>query len=341
MSYDLKNIIKAIKKEFLHTEVASDIPDLCDYISTGNWVIDLMLGGYGIPFGFVTEWAGLSASGKTLMLQQQLAIAQRDYDAIGIWADRENAFFNERAREMGINIDNVILGKPQDFPTVSEAEAWLLKAIATVRAKFPDVYIYVAVDSISSFYSKQKGEDMGRKAKHLHSLYKKVLPFVDSKVSFNYANQITFKPDVMFGNAQTTTGGEAPKYYSHFRLFLDNKRDIISDQGEVVGNHIHFRVKKTRTSPNFREAIIPFYFDSRGIPEWGGYVRMLVNLGYVKPKNKVEFKKFAQKTVLYNDRQYYEEEVERILSQNHELIFDEWPGFNKEEVEEIEEDDKE
>ena len=328
MSYDLKTIVRSIKKEYGTASVASEHKDPVDYISTGNRAVDLMLGGKGMAFGYVSEWSGLSGSGKTLMLQKMLANAQETYDAIGIWLDRENAYTNARAGELGINNEQVILAKPIDIPTVKSAEEFLKTTLTKTREKFPEAYIFVAKDSVSAFMKDQTGEDMGKKAKHLHDLFRAVLPLIDDKVSFHFTNQVTFSPGVMFGDTKTTTGGEGPKYYTTYRVALTDKNKIKDDKrgGEIVGNYIHYYVVKTRLGPSHRSITIPFYY-KEGIPELGGYVRMLANRGYVKPKNVAEFNKFKQKTVIYKDKQYTEDNVEKLLADNPELLFDTWPEW--------------
>ena len=259
---DLKKVVNKIKEDFGDVDIASDVHDPQDFISTGNKAVDLMLGGKGIPFGYLVEWAGLSGSGKTLMLQVMLANAQREFSAIGVWLDREGAFTLQRAAELNIDTDNLILAKPSAIPTVVEAEKFIVSTLSLLRDKYPDKYLFVAIDSLSAFGKTQLGEDMGRKAKALHSLFRQVLPLVDSRTSFHFANQVIFNPGIMFGDTKTTTGGEGPKYYTSFRLSLDDKKPIVdtSKGGEVIGNWINFFLAKTRHGPKARQVQIPFLY---------------------------------------------------------------------------------
>ncbi len=321
MAYNLKKIVNSIKKDFSTVNVSSEIPDPTDFISTGNKAADLMLDG-GIAFGYVTEFAGLSGSGKTLMLQKIAANAQKAYDAIVLWADRENAFTNKRAEELGINVDNVILAKPVDIPTVKDLENFLKSTIKKIREDYPEAYVSVVVDSVSSFSSGSTGEDMGRKAKHLHSLFRELMPLLDTKISMQLANQVTFNPSIMFGNNKTTTGGEALKYYSTYRLLLDEK-NLIKNNDETIGTWLEFYVVKTRMGPSYRKVILPHYFKG-DIPELGGYIRMLAERGIVQPKNKADFAKFKTKLVAYKDKQYKEDNPEKLLAEHPELNLSEW-----------------
>ena len=339
MTYDLGKIVSKIKEDFGTAAVAGDVPDPQDYISTGNKAVDLMCGGRGIPFGYIVEWAGLSGSGKTLMLQQMLAIAQREYNAIGIWVDRENSFFNARAEELGINVEQMLIVKPSDVPTVQYAEKFLSTTFENIRNKYPEAFVFCCIDSLSAFDSGQEGEEMGRKAKALHSLFRKLTSYLGPKMAMHFSNQVTFKPGIMFGDPRTTTGGEAPKYYSTFRIFLDDVKPITSGD-EIIGNWIKVDLKKTRLGPADRKVYIPFYY-REGISELGGYARMLVNRGILEAKNKTEFKAFKQSTVKYDDIQYNEFRPEKFLDKHPELLLNTWPGDgirNDTETETIEED---
>lgn len=324
MSYNLKTIVNQIKKDFGEANIAASIEDPTEFISTGNKVVDLALG-CGIFFSYVVEWSGLSQSGKTFMLQTMLSNAQKKYDAIGIWVDRENAFTNKRALEIGINLDNTVIVKPTSVPTILTLTNFLKSTLINIREKFPEAYMFVAIDSLSAFASSQEGEEMGRKAKQLHALFREIIPLVDIRTSMHFTNQVTFTPGVMFGNPKTTTGGEAPKYYTTYRLGLETKKPIYDEKGDMIGNWIELIVDKTRHGPSNRKVVVPFYY-SGGIPELGGYVRLLADRGLVVPKNKSEFKSFKQKLVVYKDKQYSEDNPEKLTSENPELDLKEWPN---------------
>lgn len=328
---NLSGIVAKIKKDFAGASIASEIEDPKEFISTGNKVVDLMLEG-GIAWGYVTEWAGLSQSGKTLMLQMMLADAQKKYGAIGIWLDRENALTTERLIELGVDTTRLIIAKPWDIPTIIDAEKFLVDSITAVREKYPEIHLLIAVDSVSSFGLAQMGEDMGKKAKNLHAFFRRVIPLIDKKCSLQLANQVFFNPGVMYGDNKSTSGGESVKYYASYRVLVDNKKQIIDEAkgGEVVGNWIKIHVTKTRRGPSHRECIIPFSY-KEGIPYLGGYIRMLCDRGYLKPKNKTEFSSFKQKTVNdFDGKQFYEGKDEVVLETHPEFDFNEWPEFNKE-----------
>jgi len=199
-----------------------------------------------------------------------------------------------------------------------------------------DRYTFIALDSLSAFEAEVKWSkkdqryavDMGKKAQSFHQFFRKIIPKIGAKFSFMFSNQLTYKVGVMFGDNTTQTGGESPKYYTTYRLKLDDKKAIIAaDKGnEIIGNWIKAIVIKTRRGPNYRDVLFPFYF-KEGIPYYGGYARLLVDRGYVTPKNKTEFSSCKQSTIVYNDKQYSEHKIEKLLEDAPELLFSEYPEY--------------
>lgn len=322
MADEVKDLIKDLKSKLKISGVrtGSDEHPL-EYISTGNKALDLALEG-GIAWGYVCEWLGKSASGKTLLLQQLLADAQKKYDAIGVWFDRENAFFKKRAEELGINTDNVILVEPQEIVTVADCE----QITKEILSKIPsDRYKFIAIDSISAFAKEGDKADMGKKAQALHNFFRTIIPMMDERTSLSFTNQVTFKIGVLFGPNETTTGGEGPKYYSTYRLKLDNRKAIKNENDVVLGNWIKTVVIKTRLGPAFREVEFPFYY-KEGIPYYGGLARMLVRAGILRPKNKQKFTSFSSTTLLYGDEEVDEFEIEEFLKRHEEIKVDRYPS---------------
>ena len=340
---DLETLAKKLRKKYGGINIASEIEDGQDYISTGNKACDLALNG-GIAFGFVTEWSGGSQSGKTLMLQQMLANAQQKYNCDCLWLDRENAFTNARAIELGIDINRVIVVKPEAMASIDHMTELTSMALEQIDK---DKYVFIAIDSISAFeeevaWDKKEGRykaDMGKKARSIHNLFRKVLPRMTTKTSLNFTNQRTFKVGVLFGSNETVTGGEGPKYYTTYRLRLAGMSGapVVNKNNEVIGHWVSAVVVKTRRGPSYRKILFPFYFKT-GIPYYGGYARLLADRGYLVPKNKSEFKSIKQSTLLYGEEQLNEHKIEVFLEKHPELIFDDYPEYNEEVVEEEVED---
>lgn len=335
MTLDLNKITKGIRKTFGTVEIASNIEDPKDFVSTGNKAFDLILDG-GVPFGYVTELMGFSQSGKSLFMQQIIGNAMSKYDGIGILIDRENAYTKKRGEQLGIDNDRLIIAKPADVPTPFHAFSFLIQTVEAIRAEEKDVYIAIGIDSISAFgkdVSLDKS-DSGRKAKSIHEGLRESLTVIDRKVMLLVANQFTFKIGVMYGDPRTTTAGESVKYYGNVRLALEDRKQIKDPNrgDEVVGNWIGIEVVKTRLGPCYRECYLQHLYDT-GIDYYSGYARLLASRGYLKAKNKKEFHGFRQTTVQHidgeNKQEFHElKGLDKFLSEHPELVFDNYPEYN-------------
>ena len=331
MDKDIISLTNKLKKEYGTLRIAEEEKEIAlDMLSTGNLALDLILEG-GIPMGQVVEWSGFSGSGKSLMLQILLRDFQYKYpDGIAIWLDRENAFSSKRAIELGVDLSSVIVIKPADLNTVPDAEVFLRKILESCKDR--EIHKFIAIDSISAFAegSDPMKSDMGKKAKSIHHLFKEILPLVDINTSFHFANQITFKVGIQFGDNTTVTSGEAVKYYASTRIKVDDKKKIIDKMrgNEVLGNWIRATVIKTRHGPNYRYVDMPFLFKS-GIDYHGGYARLLANRGYIKPNNVAEFDRFLQSTFSYKESKRLSEfNMADVLQKYPELLFEKYPDYN-------------
>lgn len=333
MAVDINKVAKILKKDFGSAHVAGEQVDTNECVSTGNKSLDLALNG-GIAFGSVFEFAGKSQTGKSTLLQKIVANAQKDYNSIAIWIDRENAWYNERAEQIGVNLDNIIVAKAIDVPTVPDATKFIKTALDNIYTQDPEQYVIIVIDSVSAFMPTVDigKSDMGNVAKHIHALFRVCLPSVNSKTLLGYVLHITYKTGVTFGNPMVTTSGEAPKYYANYRMQLTDKRQIIDEKkgGEALGNWIEAEVIKTRRGAGHRVAKIPLLY-KEGIPYYGGYVRLLCDRNYLSPKNKAEFNKFLQKTVVDSEGSQFHEkdDIKKLLEKHPELDFNEYPEYNE------------
>ena len=325
----------AAKLKSIGARIAEEVPDPTDFVSTGNLSLDIMSDG-GIPFGYVVEFLGLSSSGKSLFIQQIIANAQKQFEAIGVLVDRENAYTKERGEQLGIDNSRLIIVKPADIPTVTDAFKFIIKIVEETRAADSKAHIIVGIDSISAFGKDTDLEksDQGRKAKATHEGLRESLKVVDANVLLLVANQITYKVGVQWGDPRTTTAGESMKYYSTVRFALEDLHKIIDPRkgNEVVGNWIGVEVIKSRLGPSYRTCYLPHFY-ATGIDYYGGYIRLLVDRGYLKPKNKEEFKRFKGKQVIYTGQGgekevYSEDDVEKLFQKHPELKFEEFPEYN-------------
>jgi RecA/RadA recombinase len=348
------DIAKSLKTQFKGIKVMSD--DLRDYefVSTGNLAFDLISDG-GIPFGVGTELIGLSASGKSLISQMAIADAQRKYNALGIVADRENAWTPARCEQLGIENKGLIKAFPQDIEMISDAFNFVISTIETVRKKHKDQHIVVVIDSVGAFDKDVDLDksDSGRRAKSTKDGYRKLFTYLDKKVMIIIVNHFYYNIGQMFGNPLKEAGGEGLKYFNTVRFALQDRKKIIDSRrnNEVVGNWIGVEVIKTRLGPCYRKCYIPHFYDT-GIDYYGGYARLLMDRGYLFPKNKKKFNSFDQTTLIYyedihdveendneeennnkeNDKNKNKENInefriKEFLDKHPELLFDKYPPF--------------
>lgn len=332
--FDLSKITKGIQKKYSSVSLGSGDGGDIEFVSTGNFALDLCSEG-GFPWGYVTELAGFSSSGKSLLIHMAIANAMKDYNAIAILADRENAYTSQRGEQLGIDNDRLIWVKPKDIGTVTEGFVFLIETITKIREEYPDSYIITAIDSISAFAKPLAldKKDMGKKAQEAHDGLRKIIELIDNKLMLLVANQKTYKAGILYGDPTVTTCGESMKYYSTVRFALEDRKLILDPKqdNEAIGNWIGAEVIKTRLGPCHRACFFRHLYET-GIEYYSGYARLLAHRGYLKPKNKQEFNKFAQSTLNYIDddgekMEVSEHRMEAFLEKVPQLKFDEYPPF--------------
>ncbi len=321
----LDKIVKEVKKELKHKTlvVGTQFEDPKDYVSSGNMALDWCLGGEGFAFRFVVQLLGKSKAGKTSLMMKTLAEAQKKYNAIGIWADREAAFVRAFAEKLGVDMDRLILAEASDIRTPTEVYEFFETVHDMIRGTEDDAYIVMCLDSLAAFSSSQDGEDMGRKAKQHHEGFRDMMALMDKKTLLMFANHITYKVGVIFGKKTTHTGGTASEYYPSYTLELEGGKLIKDEGGGVIGQSIEAEVIKTRLGPAHRGIIIPFLYDT-GFDYYGGFMRMLVAKGIMTPTNKKEYGAGRKTYYRHNDteKKYYEDEVDKLLKDHPELLED-------------------
>uniref|UniRef100_A0A6M3JQ94 Putative RecA n=1 Tax=viral metagenome TaxID=1070528 RepID=A0A6M3JQ94_9ZZZZ len=339
----VKKAVRTLKGKYGTASIGSSLPDKAEYVSTGNLAFDLISDG-GIPFGYCIEFLGLSSSGKSTIIYKVMANSQRDYDAICILADRENAYNNPNGDRLGINNDNLILANARDIPSPREGFQFILDSIESIRKHDKNIYIVVGLDSIAAFGKDVTFEkaDAGRKAKISHEGMREVISRMDDKIMFMVANQVTYKIG-SYGDNRTSTAGESMKYYSNLRFALQDAKKIVDSSAgnEVIGSWIGVEAIKTRLGPCYRTCYIKHLYET-GIDWYSGYARLLANRGYLKPKNSKEYKAFNQVTLKYKDHELNENNTEEWLKTYPELVFDKYPVYNmNESADEIEDESTE
>lgn len=246
-------------------------------ISTGCLSLDIALGIGGVPRGRIIEVFGPESSGKTTLTLQIIAEAQKE-SSVCAFIDAEHALDVGYAKKLGVKTEDLLVSQP-DF-----GEQALEIAETLVRSNAVDV---IVVDSVAALVPKSEIEgdmgdhQMGTQARLMSQALRKLTATVSKSNSLLiFINQIRMKIGVMFGNPETTTGGNALKFYSSIRM--DIRRVGAIKQGEdVVGNRTRVKVVKNKMAPPFKEVEFDIMY-GEGISKEGDLVDLAVEQGIVE-----------------------------------------------------------
>jgi recombination protein RecA len=245
-------------------------------IPTGSISLDLALGG-GIPKGRIIEIYGPESSGKTTLSLHAIAEIQKQ-GGTAAFIDAEHALDPAYAKRIGVDVENLLLSQPDNGEQALEITETL------VRSNAVDL---IVVDSVAALVPRAEIEGemgdahMGLQARLMSQALRKLTGVISrSKTTVIFINQIRMKIGVMFGNPETTTGGNALKFYASVRM--DIRRTSQIKQGDnIIGNHTRVKVVKNKIAPPFRQAEFDIMYNE-GISKSGDLIDLAVNNGIVE-----------------------------------------------------------
>jgi recombination protein RecA len=273
----LSQIDRAFGKGSVMKLGSRDLGVATDAVSTGSLGLDIALGIGGLPRGRVIEIYGPESSGKTTLALHVVAEAQKK-GGIAAYVDAEHALDPGYARKLGVDIDEMLISQPDTGEQALEITDTL------VRSGGVDI---VVIDSVAALTPKaelegEMGDSLpGLQARLMSQALRKLTASISkSNTIVIFINQIRMKIGVMFGNPETTSGGNALKFYASVRLDI-RRIGAIKDRDEVVGNQTRVKVVKNKVAPPFKQVEFDIMY-GQGISKTGELVDLGVKAGIVE-----------------------------------------------------------
>lgn len=271
--------IEQIEKQFGKGAIMrlnEDAPILVDCISTGCLSLDAAIGIGGVPRGRIIEIYGPESSGKTTVCLQVIAEAQKN-GGLAAFVDTEHALDVQYAQRLGVDLNNLLLSQPEFGEQALEIVETL------VRSGAIDV---IVVDSVAALTPRVEIEgdmgdaQMGSQARLMSQAMRKLNAAIGrSNTTVIFTNQLRSKIGVIYGNPETTTGGNALKFYASVRIDI-RRKDVIKDGQEIVGNRVRAKIVKNKVAPPFKEAEFDIMYNE-GISRLGDLIDVAVESGII------------------------------------------------------------
>ena len=287
----------------LGDNTAVDVP----VISTGALSLDIALGIMGLPRGRIIEIFGPESSGKTTLCMHVIANAQKA-GGVAAFIDAEHAVDPAYAKRIGVNIDNLLIAQP-------DCGEDALNIVNTLIAS--NAVDIIVIDSVAALVPKaeidgQVGDSfMGLQARMMSQALRKITGASRSRTCCMFTNQIREKIGVMFGNPETTTGGNAMKFYSSIRMNIRKIQTIKDAAGEAIGARAKVQVVKNKLAPPFKTAEFDIMWNE-GISRIGSIIDVGMDLGLIEKRGSwfsFENEQLAQGR----------EAVKAYLQENHDM----------------------